>query len=496
MAMILIKNSNIIDGTGKPAFKADILIKDEKIAAIGNFQNKQAEVVIDGLGLAVVPGFIDVNTDSDHHLSIFTNPLQEDFLRQGVTTVIGGHCGASLAPLLYGSLKSIRKWADTDQINVDWRTVGELKETLKKIKIGVNFATLAGHSTIRRDLVGEEIRDLTESELLIFQNAITQAMEDGALGLSSGLGYAHSKNTPYFELKRLLSAVAKRNGVYTTHLRDERANILKSVEETTKISEEIGVPTVISHFRPIIGFEKEFKASLSLMESKLNVQNIYFDANPFSVSIIHIYTLLPPWVQQRNLENMLDIINDSEQQRKILDELNNTNLHFEDLTIAEAQNNDYIVGKTLKEFSESRNLSPEAGLLNLMEITKMKASLFYNNINPEILAEIIFHPRSLIGSNSASLKERDRELDSERSNTFSRFLEMSANKNLPFENAIQKITSLPAKIFRINKRGLIQEGYFADLAMLKNSKLINLIINGKLAIQDGQLTNSRNGRPL
>ena len=195
--MILIKNISIIDGTGKPAFRADILIKDDKISAIGVFPNKQADTVIDGLGLTATPGFIDVNNDSDHYLGLFTNPSQDDFLLQGVTTIIGGQCGSSLAPLLYGSLKSIRKWTGANEVNVDWRTIGELKNTLRRVGIGVNFATLIGHSTVRRDLIGEEIRDLTETETDIFRHAIERAMKDGALGFSTGLGYAHSRNVSY-----------------------------------------------------------------------------------------------------------------------------------------------------------------------------------------------------------------------------------------------------------------------------------------------------------
>ena len=120
--MILIKNTTIIDGTGKPPFKGDVLIKDDRISAIGTLVNQKADQVIDGLGLTVAPGFINTNTDSDHYLSLLTSPLQKDFLLQGITTIIGGLCGSSLAPLLYGSLKSIRKWTDINQVNINLQT--------------------------------------------------------------------------------------------------------------------------------------------------------------------------------------------------------------------------------------------------------------------------------------------------------------------------------------------------------------------------------------
>ena len=124
--MVLIKGAKILDGSGKrPVFTADVLLKGDKIAAIGKFPAKKADLIIEAMGLYLAPGFIDVNTDSDHHLSLFTNPGQEDFLKQGVTTIFGGMCGASLAPLIYGSLDSIRKWTDIGQVNIDWHTVAE-----------------------------------------------------------------------------------------------------------------------------------------------------------------------------------------------------------------------------------------------------------------------------------------------------------------------------------------------------------------------------------
>src|SRR3989344_3676031 len=163
--MILIKQAQIADGTGKPLYRSDILIDGAKISAIGSFTQKKADIIIDGLGLIATPGFIDVNSNSDHYLSLFTNPHQKDFLLQGITTIIGGQCGSSLAPLLYGSLVSISRWASTDLVNVDWHTLAEFFKVLKKMKLGVNFGTLTGHSTIRRDLVGDEIRDLTQTEM-------------------------------------------------------------------------------------------------------------------------------------------------------------------------------------------------------------------------------------------------------------------------------------------------------------------------------------------
>lgn len=486
-----------MDGTGKPPYRADILIKDDRISAIGNFPSKTAELVIDGLGLTLSPGIIDGNTDSDHFLTLFTNPEQQDFLLQGITTIIGGQCGSSLAPILYGSLKSIRKWGNMDQINVNWHSVGELKQIFRKNGLGVNFATLIGHSTIRRDLLGDEVRDLTDSEMDIFENSIQQGMRDGALGLSTGLGYIHARHVSYSEIKKLLSIVAKNNGIYATHLRDERGEIVASVEEAVALASASEIPAIVSHFRPISGFEDQFQEALKIISGDSRANNVYFDANPFDFSIFPLYSLLPGWAQHKSLENMLDLLRNENSKKDILNEMKKAGYGYSSIIIAEAKENPAIIGKTLLEFSESRGLAPEDGLLALMEITKLKTLLMKRNINTEMLNELLFHPKALIGSNSASFPDNGEILKSERStHTFKKFLSLSAGKNIPLENSIAKITSLPAKIFGLKKRGLIAEGAYADIVLRKNEDVLHVLVNGKFAVRDGKLTPQRNGVPL
>lgn len=495
--MILIKSAQIIDGTGKPPFKADILIKGDKIAAIGNFPRRKADAIIDGLGFSVMPGFIDVNANSDHYLSLFNNPLQKDYLLQGVTTIIGGHCGSSLAPLIEGTLKSIRKWGDFTKMNVDWHSVSELKKVLKRLKIGVNFGTFAGYFTIRRDIAGEEIGDLTDSELDIFKNILKKALKDGALGLSTGLGYVLSRWISYSEIKKILKIAADQKRIYATHLRNEKKNIVASMEETLKISEETGVPAIISHLRPIIGYEKYFKEAFSLMESRLNKVNIYFDASPFDFSIIPIYALLPDWAQQGNLEIMLDAIKEKNNRERILKELSGLKKNLKDMIIAKAKDNNSIVGRTLGEFSEGRGMDICEGLLFLMEITNMRTLIVEKNINMDILSEIIFHPRALIGSNSASFSDDSSILKLENStNTFPRYFGLAAARNVPIEEIVRRVTSMPAKILNISKRGAVREGWFADLAMMKEGKVINVFVNGKMAVKDGKEINLLAGTPI
>ncbi|MCL5017516.1 MAG: amidohydrolase family protein [Patescibacteria group bacterium] len=485
--MLLIKQAKIVDGRGSKPFLGDILINGSKISAIGkNFVKKKTDEVIDGLGLIVAPGFIDVTNDSDHYLSLFTNPAQKDLVAQGVTTVIGGQCGASLAPLIYGSLASLEQWSDTERINVDWISVSELKRVLGRVNPGVNFETLVGYSTVRRDIVGgPEIRDLTEPEIQIFLKILDKAMREGALGLSTGLGFLDSKFVPYSEIKKIVSFVAKHDGVYTTHLRNEKEELVRSVEEALMMSRDTGAKTVISHLRSFRGYEKQFEEALNLIDKSLVDSNIYFSTNPFTETIFPIYTYLPYWAQSEFVEVMIENIKDAEKRKLIIQELKKMNL--EEMIVADARGQEVLIGKSLVELSMTRQKDIALVVLELMESTKMKARLMSKSLNSDVIISLLNHPRSLIGTNSASmpLRKNGGSLKMDRAtSTFTKYIELLSTQGIPIESIVKKITSLPAQIFGLKERGTIKEGYFADLTLLKNGKVSGVIYNGKLNLLD------------
>ena len=500
---IIIKGAQIIDGTGKPPTVADVLIKGDRISAIGDFSAKKPKVIdLRGTGAFLTPGFIDVNTDSDHYLSIFTNPEQENFLLQGVTTIIGGNCGSSLAPLIRGTLESIRKWTDTDLINVNWQSVAEFLSELEKIKLGVNFGTLIGHSTVRRGLLGEIPRDLSAEEMRVVKNLVEKGLEEGAFGLSTGLSYAHAKMTPYLEIKTLTEAVAKYKGVYATHLRNERSKIAQSVEETVKVAKENGLKAEISHLRPILGFEREFEEALKLIDESLTDADVTFDAYPFDSSVVPVYTLLPSWARHGNLEKMAELLKTAANRERIIGDM--PKLTGEEITIAAAPKNEFLIGKTLKEFSENQGLSPLEGVIRLMRVTNLRAVVFYRNVNFDYLKKALGHERCIVASNGGAMPAgragiaAEKVLNHERSyNTFPKFLEMASRENqMPIEKAVNKITGLPARKFGIKDRGIIAEGKCADLAVIQNNKISAVIVNGKIAVKNGEFQNVSVGKVL
>lgn len=493
--MILIKGVQVVDGSGRAPFKSEVLIKDDKIAAIGSFPNKKADLIIDGLGSYLTPGFIDINTDSDHYLSLFTNPAQRDFLAQGVTTIIGGQCGSSLAPLLYGTLESIRKWTDINQVNVDWHTLAEFFRALGRLRLGVNFGTLVGHSTIRRSLIGEDIRDLTAQETIIFKKILEDALKEGALGLSTGLSYAHARQTPYKELKAFADVVAKNNAVYTTHLRDEKEGLVAAVNETIKIARETSVRVIISHLRPHLGFEKDFEEALANINTLPENVNFHFDTYPFDVSIVPIYTLLPIWAQNGGLEIMRQNIETSSTRERILREL--SAFKGEDIVVAQAFNASYLVGKNISAIAANHELNLPEALLKVMAMTNLRALIFNKNLNLNLILKSLTSSRALVASNAASVPPTMQFVRHERfTNNFPKFLSLSSGAGLSMEAAIKKITAEPAAVFNLKNRGLIKDGYYADAVLIKDNKIQATFVNGRMAYDEGKFTEALAGQIL
>lgn len=493
----LIKNVQIIDGTGKPAYKGDIFIRQNKIVEIGDLGRQSAERMIQGAGLYASPGFINTASTSDHFLTLFSNSDQQDFLFEGVTTIMGGMCGVSLAPLLYGRLESVRKWADTNEINVDWHTFKEFLEVLGRRKLGVNFGTLIGHSTIRRSLIGETLRDLTEGELQVFEKMTSNSLAEGAFGLSTGLGYIHARGTPYYEIKRLLKMVKLKGGIYATHLRDEGEGLVASVKETARASREAGVTAIITHMQPILSHESEYRQALTLIETEKDA-DVFFTIFPFEQSHVPIYSFLPKWAQNGGFKIMLANLSNESTREKILKDLNLR--HGEAIRITVAPGHEYMNGKLLLEFAAAREVNLWEGLLMLMELTRLRATLCYKNLNYPLVIKSLSHPRALIGSSSASFIPGT--VNMEHKETFTKFLRlMIQNKSMPLEEAVRKITSLPAKIFNLENRGVLKSGAYADIALFSSDGLTGVdikqvFVNGELAYTKEELQNSSNGMLL
>ncbi len=505
---LLIKNVRILGGKFSEAETRDVFANGDRISAIGDFGNKNADEVVDGGGSYLSPGFIDINTDSDHYLTLFDSPEQGDFLGQGVTTIVGGMCGSSLAPLIYGSLESVQKWGDVRKMNVGWHGVAEFLSALEKLRLGVNFATLVGHATIRRAIVGESLRELTKNELKVFGRTLETALEEGALGMSSGLSYVHASKTPYAEIKHLASIVNKFGGLYATHLRKNGAGLAESVDETIRLARETGARTEISHFMPLMGAEKEYGESLRKLSGLAADADIRFDVYPFSTSVLSLYTFLPSWSQSGGRSVMLASLNDEWMRKKIEKDL--PELNPEDFVVGSAPGNETLIGRSLADLADIYGeASYRAALLRLMLATELRGVIFYRNINEKMTGKAIRSPRSLIASNSASFPGSGSALKPEReTKTFTKFLEIAVNgKEMALADAVKKITVDAALRAGIKNRDEIKEGNFADFAVFrvaespvgagKTVEVEYAAVNGQLAFKKGVgLTGKRGGRVL
>ncbi|MDP1629120.1 MAG: D-aminoacylase [bacterium] len=516
---ILIKNATIIDGTAAERKKADILIEDNRIKKIGEL-GKKADKVIDAGGLFAAPGFIDVNNDSDHYLTLWRDPNQESFLYQGVTTAIGGNCGASLAPLVKGDIiNSVSKWTDVSDININWQTVSEFFDNLERRGLGLNFGTLAGHTTMRRGILKDDVRELTPDEILKMRFLLDSALAEGALGMSVGLAYSHAKITPKEELDDLARIVKDHDAVFAVHLRGEGEEILPAVKEAIDIAQESKVRLEISHFK-ISGKENwpDLTAAFKMIdEARAKGLDINFDVYPYIQSASVLYIVFPDWVTRGGRKITLENLKDDIVRKKVIEELKEKRQEISGLKIAASRHNIYV-GKTIKEIAKNQGVEPEEAAVNLYLVNDGRVIVFWSNISEENLQKEIGHPASFIGSNGAGYnldKKTFKELIHPRCfGAFPRFLDYAVKEKriLNWEEAINKITGGPAKKFSLTNRGLLKENYFADIVIFDPEKIGEkatfenpfryaegveyLLINGAEVVEKGKYSGKMAGRIL
>lgn len=489
---ILIKNGIVIDGTGKQGTKQDIWIENDKIYRIGNFAKVNAHTEINAQGLVVAPGFVDALNHSDVYLTLFRYPSQESLLYQGITTIVGGMCGSSLAPLVHANvIASIQKWADIRDFSVNWSHFGELMEIIEKRGLGVNFASLVGHSTLRRGLLGDTFRTLTEDEFKKAEYLLESALRDGAFGFSSGLAYSHAKVAPRTEIMRFLNIVKKYNGIYSSHVRGEGGEILFALEEAIEAARSADTPVEISHFK-VMGkqYWKLFPRALKVIEdARERGVAITFNLYPYPVTGSVLYTLLPDWVAEGGRNKMLERLLDPTIRAKVIEDMQaELSYDYGKITIAVLKGDPTLIGRTITEISKNQGVTPEEAVMRILMAAEGRAIAFMAVVSEENVKLGLAHPTSHIVSDGAGYTldhKRSRELVHPRSfGAFARVIgRYTHSKGSPtkksgrlslhiekpgvisLEEAIAKMTSRPAATFGIPRRGVIREGYFADIVV-------------------------------
>src|SRR3989344_331161 len=406
---ILIKNGMVVDGLGRPAYRADIAIKNSRIKKIGFLGEPSAKTVIDASGLYVAPEFIDINNASDRYWTLFSHPDLESYLYQGVTTIIGGNCGSSLAPLVTGNIiLNIQKWADVSRINVNWFTIKDFFEETKKRKPLLNFGTLIGHSTLRRNIVRDEFRRLTEKEFSQMKALLEKGLEEGALGFSTGLSYSHAKIAPPEEIIGLVS-ILKRGKIYSTHLRDEGKNLYESVLETIETARKTQAGVEISHFKAVGKnnwplFDKSLTAIEKAAEEGMDIN---FDIYPYDSTATVFYTLLPDWITVGGRAKLIENLKNNDFKTKVIGELQGKEDEFEEIIVASGNIDKVFIGKTIGKIAGNQGGNIIETIINLLIAAEGKLVVFWPALSEENFIKALKSPLSIIASDGAAYNLND-----------------------------------------------------------------------------------------
>lgn len=496
---VLVQGGRIIDGSGNPWYEADVGIRGERVVAIGDLSNSTASQVIDASGLVVSPGFIDPHT---HALrGIFDVPNAESSLLQGVTTLTEGNDGRSPYP------------------------IDEHYRAIEEKQISPNWAVFVGQGTIRKIVIGEDDRAASPAELQRMKGMVAAAMEQGALGISTGLFYVPGSFTPTEEVVELSKVAAEYNGIYISHLRDEAAELLDSVAETIHISEQANIPVQLTHHKVIgVGNWGASVDSLAMVDqARARGIDITMDQYPYTAGQTGIVALVPQWAQEGGQERMVARFNGPETRQTVKAGIVDRILYDrgggdpKNVSISRNPRDRSMEGKNLAELTEERGMSPtpeNAADVVMDIVSNGGATVVFHHLGDEDVDRIMRHPAVAIGSDGPLSVFGVGAPHPRQYGTFARVLGYYVRERgiISLEEAVRKMSSMSAQRLGIQGRGLLVEGYFADIAIFDSEEIKDMatfedphqyavgmkyvLVNGELVVQEGQHTGRHPGKIL
>ncbi|MDZ4260349.1 MAG: amidohydrolase family protein, partial [Candidatus Sungbacteria bacterium] len=452
--------------------------------------------------------------------TLFKYPNLESMLMQGVTSIIGGNCGSSLAPLASShAIHGIRKWADLSDININWTTFKEYLWEIDALNPGVNVGSFTGYGTLRRGIVGNERRLLTIEEREQLKQLLRDALHDGSFGLSLGLSYGHEAISPTEELIEVSRVLQEEGGILKVHLRSEGNGLLAAVNEVVRIGREAGVSVQISHLKAI--GRKSWRTltpALDLIRNtKASGLDINFDVSPYATTGSSLYLLIPAWARQGGFEELFKRIDNPEERKKIIDTLSSYTLHPDKILVTSAPIKN-IVGKTLADIAETAGMSAEEALLATVRASEGRVSIIGKTVSVRNTKHEVADLDSFIASDGEGYSQEaagSGNLVHPRSfGAFAHFWHRFVRELalMPEQEAIKKITSAPAQKVGLTRRGAIKKGNFADITVFDpatfkehstyrdpyhySTGIAYVWVNGKMAVENAQLTHIRSGRAL
>ncbi len=467
---LLLHSATLMDGSGAPATSGDVGITDGRIVAVGDLASRDARERLDLNGLALAPGFIDLHTHSD--VSVLHSPRMESSVRQGVTLEVAGNCGLFMGLTLPGSMFELERRLSHNAGGMGWTSPAEFLSLVEREGLAANMAFLAGHGTLRKRAMGQDAREPTPDELNLMRHLMREAMEQGTWGLSTGLEYTPSRYAHTEELIELSKVVAEHGGFYATHMRDEADHLLDSVEETIRIGREAGVALQISHHKaegkPNWGRVKE---SLAMMDAaRADGLDLMWDQYPYTAFMTGLSVrVLPHWAQEGSPQEVAERLKRPEVEERIVDELKRLAVDWDLLQIAIVHSDRSMQGKTVAALARERDCAPEVFVVRLLAAEKAMVACIAFQMSEEDVRTVMSHPVTSIGSDAATTAPDGRrgqdKVHPRTYGTFPRVLGHYARDEGLFqvEEAVRRMTTLPASRLKLTDRGRIAEGFHADL---------------------------------
>lgn len=523
---LVVRGGEVIDGTGAPPRRADVGIRGDRIAFVGELGRRRGQREIDASGLVVAPGFIDVQGQSG--TTLLVDGTAQSHVRQGITTEV---IGEGSTPALWTPARFEEEAVQRFGIRVDWASFDGYLKALERGGISVNLGSFASVNQIRRDVVGLGNRPATAEELARMEAVLDQAMREGSFGLASALIYPPGSFTTTDELVRLARVAARHGGIYMTHVRGESFRVKEAIQEAIAIGEQARLPVVIYHLkvaaRPYWGSMGEIGKLIEAARARgVAVSACQY---PYTAGATSLTATLPGWVQEGGREAMLRRLRDPRLRRRIRQEIETAtegweNLvkgaGFEGIQIASVppETDESIVGKTIARIAAERRQDPWETLFGILVDYEGRVGAIYHMMSEEDVRTAMRFPWVSVGTDSGAIRP-DGPLGRGQPHpraygTFPRILGRYVRDEqvLSLAEAVRKMTSLAAAQLKIPERGVIREGYFADLVVFDPRQvrdtatfeqphqypvgIVTVVVNGVVTVDRGEHTGAKAGRAL
>jgi len=526
---VLIKNGRIFDGSGHPGYNADIAIKGQRIARIGNLANATAAKTINASGMVVAPGFIDMLGQSESYLLI--DPRGMSKVMMGVTTEITGE-GESIAPINERQIKEQEDFLKRFNLTIDWRTLDEYFKRLEKQGTGLNLGTFVGATQVREYVIGYDDRSPTPQQLEQMKQLVASAMRDGALGLSTSLQYIPARFAKTDEIVELAKVASQYGGIYATHQRSEANALDESLNEVFEIARRAKIPAEIWHLKT--AYKKNWGRMPEILNKIKNARaqglDITADIYPYIAGSTALSACLPPWAQEGGTQQMLSRLRDPESRKRLKSEISVDQKDWENIylgsggpggiLIGSVVNRDLelMQGKRLSEIAEEQKKDPLDALFDFILADHAQTGAIYFMMSEDDMRAAMKAPFVSFCTDSGS-RATDGPLAGSKSHprgwgSYPRILGHYVRDEhlITLEDAIHKMTGGPAARVGLKDRGLLKTGMFADITVFNPKTVIDtatfeqpnqypvgieyVLVNGQISVDKGQRTTALAGRAI